>query len=361
VENVVIVDTALSTDNLGDEVIMDAVNSAVGSLFPEAFISRVPSHEALSGRTRQLIYQADWCFLGGSNLLSSNLRPLGLWRVTPRDAAVFKSTRTVALGVGWNDYLPPATRRTRKLLTDILSPALKHSVRDGYTEGHLRQIGVQVLNTSCPTIWPLTEEHCITIPKTKADAAVVTITAWRSNPVADKRLVETLCRHYRKVYFYPQQFDDVEYFEKFGFQNIAFAATTHRSYINFLENEDVDVVGTRLHGGILALQRRRRSLILAVDNRAAEIGKDTGLPVIDRQDYPALENWIEEPSTTRVTLPTEAIEGWKAQFAPAARALVSAPARGRPPTADRFLQPYGLGMLRRIKSQLSALAENGPA
>jgi hypothetical protein len=43
---------------------------------------------------------------------------------------------------------------------------------------------------------------------------------------------------------------------------------------------DVDFVGARLHGGIRALQRGRRTLTIALDNRAREIAGDTGMPVV---------------------------------------------------------------------------------
>lgn len=79
--------------------------------------------------------------------------------------------------------------------------------------------------------------------------------------------------------------------------------------------EDVDYIGTRLHGGIKALNAGRRSLIIAVDNRAIEISKDTGLPVIGRDEFKTmLENKINDSIQPKIVLPTDNIVAWKNQF-----------------------------------------------
>lgn len=313
-DTIAIVDTAISTDNLGDEIIMDAVNGVIWDLFPGAYIVRVPSHEALSDRTRKFVREARWCFIGGTNLLSSDIQPWGLWRLDRDAANAFGSTHTVCLGTGWNDYMSAPTSQTREILSTALSSDLLHSARDSYTRDHLETLGRQALSTSCPTTWSLTPEHCRTIPRSRAPSVVFTLSAWRPDPTADRAFVDLLRRHYGTLYFFPQMQGDYAYFRQFGWDEIEVVATTAEAYTRFLENEVVDFVGTRLHGGIRALQRRQRALILAIDNRATEIGKDIGLPVVARTDIGGIEAWIEQPCETAVTLPQEAIDRWKAQF-----------------------------------------------
>jgi polysaccharide pyruvyl transferase WcaK-like protein len=351
-KNICLVDTSICTDNLGDETIMDAVNAIVWDMFPGAFITRVPSHEALSGRTRRLIYNADLCFVGGTNLISSALHPVGLWRVTPEDANIFASTHTVLLGVGWNDYQTSATPATRKFLQRALSPSFSHSVRDHYTAQHLKQCGIKTLSTSCMTTWSLTPEHCASIPTEKSDTALITLTKWRAAPEADGEFIQAVKRHYRKVLFFPQQKADLSYLHSLGFGEIEVAATTNEGYTAFLEKEVVDVIGSRLHGGIRALQKGRRALILAVDNRAAEIARDTNLPVRDRADIPAIEGWIDAGDRTVVQLPERAINEWKAQFSPENLENTRARERGRPPEPDFRKLPFGGHTLRRFKRAL---------
>jgi hypothetical protein len=314
-ETIAIIDTSICTDNLGDEIIMDAINGVVSELFPDAYIFRVPSHEALSDRTRRFISNASFCFVGGTNLLSSDIRMDGLWRIGSADAKVYGGSRTVCFGTGWADYMPTPTQRTQTILKTCLSSVLIHSVRDSYTQNHLKQIGLDAVNTCCPTTWSLTPEHCVGIPSARAPAVIFTLSAWRRDATADSAFVKILRRHYRQLFFFPQMQDDYQYFRTFGWDDVRIPATTAEAYSRFLENENVDFVGTRLHGGIRALQKQRRSLILAIDNRAAEIGKDTGLPVIPRRDIARIEAWLEGGSQTTVRLPWEAINSWKAQFA----------------------------------------------
>jgi hypothetical protein len=127
---------------------------------------------------------------------------------------------------------------------------------------------------------------------------------------------------------------DLHYLDAFGRTDVSIVNPTVEAYTRFLANEDVDFVGTRLHGGIRALQKGRRALILAVDNRAAEISKDTGLPVLPRTDLAGIEEWIEGGAETRLDLPQQAIEDWRAQFRPSERADVVK----RRPDRDRLLR-----------------------
>ncbi len=337
-DTVAIVDTSICTDNLGDEIIMDAVNGVVWDLFPNAYIFRVPSHEALSDRTRRFIRQADWCFIGGTNLLSSDHQRKGPWRIDRAGAAAYGSTRTVCLGTGWNDYMPEVTPATRALLQTALSPDLVHAVRDSYTRSHLEKVGRKAVTTSCMTTWSLTPEHCSTIPTARAASAVFTLSAWRPDVEADRAFVELLRRRYKRVYFFSQMQDDYDYFRKFGWDDIQVAAVTTEAYNHFLENEDVDFMGTRLHGGIRAMQKGRRALILAIDNRATEMGKDTGLPVLQRTDTAGIDAWLERGDPIRPSLPTDAIDRWKGQFRGEAAAAVPKPAViAERPTARQVL------------------------
>ena len=49
-------------------------------------------------------------------------------------------------------------------------------------------------------------------------------------------------------------------------------------------SENIDYVGTRLHAGIRALQHKKRTIIIGIDNRAIEKAKDFNLTVIDRKN-----------------------------------------------------------------------------
>ena len=86
-------------------------------------------------------------------------------------------------------------------------------------------------------------------------------------------------------------------------------------YTKALDMGDVDYVGTRLHAGIHAMNRGVRTIILAVDNRAAEMGRDFHLPVMDRCDLEhTLMDKICSQWETSVQIPTKQIDLWKASI-----------------------------------------------
>ena len=84
---------------------------------------------------------------------------------------------------------------------------------------------------------------------------------------------------------------------------------------DLLQTESLDYVGTRLHCGIRSLQHKRRSLIIAVDNRATEMGKDFNLPVVQRNDVAiTLDKKINSVWRTDIQIDQDAINTWKNQF-----------------------------------------------
>ena len=86
------------------------------------------------------------------------------------------------------------------------------------------------------------------------------------------------------------------------------------AYDYFLLNNDTDFIGSRLHGGIRALNFKKRTLIVGVDNRAIEISRDTNLPVINREDIVFLDEKINKDLNIDIYLPLENIRFWKSQF-----------------------------------------------
>ena len=88
--------------------------------------------------------------------------------------------------------------------------------------------------------------------------------------------------------------------------------------LTFIHDENlegiVDYVGTRLHGGIRALQKNIRTIIIGVDNRALEKKKDFHLPVIDRNEIEDLEYLIQKDYKLDIKLPNDNINKFKKSF-----------------------------------------------
>lgn len=84
-------------------------------------------------------------------------------------------------------------------------------------------------------------------------------------------------------------------------------------YRHFLEENDVDYVGTRLHGGVYAMQQKCRSIILSVDNRAREFDK-YHINCMDQYDIKGIEEKINSDFETRVDIDYRNVEKWMRQF-----------------------------------------------
>jgi polysaccharide pyruvyl transferase WcaK-like protein len=222
----------------------------------------------------------------------------------------------ILVGAGWWQYGNNPNLYTQLLYRNILSKKYLHSVRDQYTEDQLRRAGVKnVVTTACPSMWSLDDEFCSTLRTTKADSVVFTLTDYNKSPQDDAALVRCLMHAYQTVYFWPQGLGDEAYIRTLGLERLPqFLQPTLADYDELLTHGDVDYVGTRLHAGIRALQKRQRALIIGIDNRAVEKKRDFNLPVIMRSEISTLRSWIEKDLRVRINLPLDKIAAWKAQF-----------------------------------------------
>ena len=73
-------------------------------------------------------------------------------------------------------------------------------------------------------------------------------------------------------------------------------------------------MGTRLHAGIYAMQHKRRSIIINVDNRAKDMARTYGLHIIEREQIQDVPNYIKQEIETNIKLNVENIKKWKQQF-----------------------------------------------
>jgi polysaccharide pyruvyl transferase WcaK-like protein len=307
VKTVTVIDTSFGTWNLGDEIIMQAVNDVVHELFPNARVFRLPSHEALSRRSYYFLRKSDLCLIGGTNVLASKG-----WNLRWRDTVFLHNA--ICFGVSWGGLHAKPSFRERLLLRRVLDDSHIHSVRDRYTQQLLEQIGVASVSTSCPTMWMLSAEHCSAVPPRKAPGVLFTLTAYRREPAADRAMIDILKRNYQTLSFFPQMHGDYSYFQDLNISGVKIIGQNLSSYDRFLANEEVDYVGSRLHGGIRALQFKKRTLVIGIDHRSAEIANDTRLPVLKRTELKNLDTWIHGCFPTVINLPTENIMNWKSSL-----------------------------------------------
>lgn len=315
-KKILLFDTSIGTDNIGDDIIVDYCYRQLLSTFDKSiFVNRTPTHLEIGKATYKMNRESDYSFVLGTNILKSTLLWNKKWKLSYWD--ILHLQNLCLMGAGWGSYTKyEVDPYTKYAYNKILSKEMYHSVRDNYTEKRLKDIGIEsVVNTACPTMWNLTPEHCSLIPKKKAKSVVTALTFYRKDVEKDLQMLNILHRNYEKIYFWPQQIEDLEYLAVLNLKfDVEILHSSLAAYDYFLLNNEADFVGSRLHGGIRALNFKKRTLIVGVDNRAIEINRDTNLPVINREDIVLLDEKINKDLNIDICLPLENICFWKSQF-----------------------------------------------
>lgn len=310
--------------NLGDIIIQRAVSQELENIFGECEFTRISSHIRMKEEQFRLMEDSDMIIVGGSNLLGNGILTrrellrfkVSFWRqwaLTIQDARRIRNA--ILIGAGWWHYEKFIGPVTRMILIAALSDNAIHSVRDEYTKKKLNSIGIKnVVNTGCLTMWSLANIDPAAIPTEKSENALVMLTDTQPIPEHDAELLRILAEKYKRVFCWPQGSGDKDYVTSLGIPVIMLDHSTQAIEDFIRWEKDWDYVGSRLHGGLLCLQAKRRTLILRIDNRATEIAKDTGLFTVDRTDLASISRWIDGPTRTKININREAIDLWKSQF-----------------------------------------------
>ncbi len=310
-------DTSLGTENLGDYIIMHYCNKILDELFPDYQSIHISTHLMPAIEQETDVKQTKYKFVCGTNLLTSNIEHHWRWILPDGVRRKMTYSNIILLGVGWGEYQQKCTDYSRMIYRTVLNPKMLHSVRDQYTQEKLEEAGFKnVINTGCPTTWALTPEFCRDIPTKKSKDVVATITDYRRDTEKDNEMLAILSRNYDHIYLWLQGNHDEEYLKTLNIpENLTTIPANLEAYEEVLRESGVDYVGTRLHAGIHALNHKVRSIILAVDNRATEMGRDVNLPVIQRSEImETLEKKIQSQFATEIQIKQENIERFKAQF-----------------------------------------------
>lgn len=313
-DKLVLFDPAIGSQNMGDSIIAYYCTKALSELLGPKDVLRVPTHTLPTEKQLEEVSRAGMKIVCGTNLMTPHFEEFSNWKM-PRNLTGYRDI--VTMGVGWGYYCEDISKISKFVYRTILSKEKLHSVRDGYTERKFREMGItNVVNTGCPTLWGLTPEHCALIPQKKAWRVITTLTDYDRDPEADRFMIDILKRNYEQVFVWLQGTEDFAYLQSLiDPDSVQIIERDLKLYTDALDMGGVDYVGTRLHAGIHAMNRGVRSIILAVDNRAAEMGRDFHLPVIWRDEIKCrLQDKICSQWATKVNLPTDQIYLWKKQF-----------------------------------------------
>ena len=260
---------------------------------------------------RNELINASYKILCGTNILSGKMRNYGLWKLN-EDISIYKNT--ILMGVGFDSECEIYDLYTKRMLKTILAPDAIHSVRDRFSERMLKKMGIKnVVYTGCPTMWELTPDLCKKIPHKKGKNVVCTLTDYNREMKVDQYMLNVLSDSYENVWIWPQGIEDEQYISQLKVNgNVSIIEYGMKSFDDIMQKAELDYVGTRLHAGIHALRHMHRTIVIAVDNRARNIGTDTGLPVIERSEIEdKLKIKIYSEFQTEIKLPVSNINYWK--------------------------------------------------
>ena len=96
-KTIMMFDTSIVSENLGDFIIMDSVKRQLRTLFPDSFFVSTATHDTIGKAAKVWQKNAEFSFIGGTNLLTDRYRGLkrAQWQLGLCDTSV-----KGAIGIG---------------------------------------------------------------------------------------------------------------------------------------------------------------------------------------------------------------------------------------------------------------------
>ena len=296
-----LLDTSIGTSNVGDNIIMECVEKELAPILANMFVFHLPTHVPAfhsyaiwrNSIAVQNYATCDYKFIGGSNILAKDMRThYPQWNVNIFNCKPLANSVCIGVGAGAGEHTDAYTTH---LYRKILSHSYYHSVRDERSKRYV--------------------EDVLGLPAKKANNVVFTLTARTQVDPRDQMLIDTLKREYDHVSFWIQGDKDEAYFNMFSNTDGIEVIPPHKAaYEAVLMRNNIEYVGTRLHGGIYALRHKKRAIIISIDERAQSISADTGLITIEKDSLDGLPSLINKEFETKLNIPFDEIARWKAQF-----------------------------------------------
>jgi polysaccharide pyruvyl transferase WcaK-like protein len=317
--HIVLFDPAVLSRNLGDQIISETIRSLLRSTVPEVRVLTSTTQQAPGWKSAMLARNSLLNIVGGSNCFTPHRLHYSMWKIGL--PALVRRVRYLLMGVGsYGENAPDPY--SAMLYRSVLSRTLVHSCRDAATTSRIRHLGLQAVNTGCPTMWGLDEVHCRRIPINRSEHVIFTLTDYLQDHQADLSMIQTLRDTYQQRAFWPQGLGDLAYLRHLlsgSLDGIRILDPQLESFESHLDSVPCDYVGTRLHAGIKALQHARRALVIGIDHRARAIAADTALPTLPRGQLARLGSTLSRPGPIRIRMPWHGIREWQDQLKRLAR------------------------------------------
>ncbi len=247
-EKIVLFDTSIASFNKGDDIIMRSLENILKEWLDYADVYKLPTHIPVftEKQCKHPNYRVDFFrdidtkFLCGTDIISK-FRPyhFGQWDMNFDNCDT--ALGVVCVGVGYSpgsgkpryNFIKRGRweQNTKPFYSKVLSNKYIHSARDEVTAQYLNSIdGIQAINTGCVTTWMLTPDFCRNINTKKKDSVTFTLNCRFKQPENDVKFIHLLQSMYKTVYFYPQQWQDIDYINELN----AAGGSTLLTNIHFL-------------------------------------------------------------------------------------------------------------------------------
>lgn len=165
-DNILLLDTSIATDNIGDEIIMECTRKELMPILRNNFVRTLPTHVSpfhwyqVWRKSNALMSFANskYKFVGGSNILVPNLQThYPQWNINLFNYQPLKGCILVGVGAGAERG---SNWYTRYIYKHLLNSEYYHSARDERSKKYMKYLGVKAINTGCVTMWMFTPEFC---------------------------------------------------------------------------------------------------------------------------------------------------------------------------------------------------------
>lgn len=261
---IAVADTSIASDNLGDQVIMMALERELRPVLADRATLVVPTHSPLGYRGRRILDAVDICLVGGTNLLPARPGPRQLWRLPPQPS---RRRKFVLVGCGF-DRTP--TRSAAAYLRSVLHPNAVHSCRDAITQQYLLGMGMRAELTGCVTTWSTSNDAITSAERRQLSSSAVLITnsSLRSS-AAEENILNAASETYDSVSVWLQAPRDLTQLDHPRLRAAPVVSGGPSSLVDHLRRTGADVVTTRLHAALLSQRTGARSTLFALDDRVA--------------------------------------------------------------------------------------------
>lgn len=281
-----IINTGLASDNLGDKIIVELLKKN----FPELFNNNsgyfeVGSHDGNGKISKNFLSLSKFCFVtGGNSIPIKKIFPLGnILNIKTKFNNLLKN-KLIFIGSGTENYERNLlySKTAELYLKKVLNTDFMSSTRDIYSKEFLNKLGFKnIIYTGCPTTWGLKP----IIDNNKIHSCIFTITSHKKNIIKDKLLLNYCLSKFKKVFCWPQQTGDIQYFKNISGdnKNVQIVGYSLEALNKIILEENIShSLGTRLHGNLFCLNHNIFPIIISIDNRAAQLCKDINLPFLER-------------------------------------------------------------------------------